>query len=150
MKKIAIKLAIIGIIVISLVIAIVSIAKATAPKQHQTPKIDLVAAVKVNTDPNTLDHPQKAWLGVIEWCESGGKPGSVNPKDKDGTPSYGILQFKPSTFFGYAKRYGVPVTDYMNPDQQEAIMTQLILHSKDIDWHQQFPGCTAKNGPPPA
>ena len=96
-----------------------------------------------------LTHQQKAWLGALEWCESRGRPSAINPKDRDGTPSYGILEFKPSTFALFAGIYGTgSTTDYMNADEQEAIVTQMILKG-GIDWAQQFPACTRLLGNPP-
>lgn len=99
----------------------------------------------------TLDHQQKAWLGALEWCESRGNPKAVNPKDRDNTPSYGLLQFKPGTFYGFAKKYGIATTSlgYMDPEVQEAIVTQMILRG-GIDWSWQFPACTKRLGPPPS
>lgn len=95
-----------------------------------------------------LNRQQKAWLGALEWCESKGKAGAVNPKDSDGTPSYGLLEFKPSTYALFAKAYGLAsTTDYMNPDGQEAIVTQMIL--RGVNLRHQFPACTTKLGLPP-
>ena len=95
-----------------------------------------------------LDHPQQAWLGSLEYCESRGKPDAINPMDSDGTPSYGILQFKPSTYAWYAKIYGMAsTTNYMDPEEQEAIVTQMII--RGVNWAKQFPDCTKKLGVPP-
>ena len=95
----------------------------------------------------TLDHEQKAWVGALEFCESRGNPKAINPKDRDGTASLGILQFKKSSFAYFEKKYGIK-GDLMNADTQEAIVTQMILKG-GINWHQQFPDCTAKLGTPP-
>lgn len=96
-----------------------------------------------------LNYQQEAWLGALEWCESRGNPKAVNPKDRDNTPSYGILQFKPSTFTYYQERYGTPEgTGYMDPEAQIAIVEQMIIRG-DINWSQQFPDCVKKLGKPP-
>lgn len=96
-----------------------------------------------------LSYQQRAWLGALTWCESGGKPGAINPNDRDNTPSYGILQFKPSTFTGYAKLYGIDASKgYMDADTQLAIVEQMIVRG-DVKWSQQFPACTKKLGTPP-
>ena len=106
-------------------------------------------AYAATTTPATLSYAQKAWLGSLEWCESRGQPDAVNPEDSDGTPSYGILQFKPSTFDEFAKRYGIATTTgYMDPEVQEEIVTQMILRG-DVNWSRQFPACTKKLGYPP-
>lgn len=95
-----------------------------------------------------LTHAQEVWKGALEWCETQGKVGAINPKDRDGTPSYYAFQFKPETFALYAKLYGITGTldDY---DAQSAIVSQMILHADSIDWEQQFPVCVHKLGRPP-
>lgn len=95
-----------------------------------------------------LNHEQRAWLGALEWCESKGKPGAINPEDRDNTPSYGILQFKPETFSYFGKLYGVD-GDSMDPLAQENIVAHMIMHSDQIAWDTQFPDCVARLGNPP-
>lgn len=96
-----------------------------------------------------LNYQQKAWLGALQWCESRGNPKAINPNDRDNTPSYGILQFKPSTFNYYQARYGTDKgTGYMDPDAQTAIVEQMIIRN-DVKWSQQFPECVRKLGKPP-
>lgn len=99
-----------------------------------------------------LTHAQEVWMGALEWCESRGKIGAINPKDRDNTPSYGAFQFKPSTLTGYAKLYGVALasTTVMAYEDQHAVLTQMILHRTEIDWSQQFPACSKALGRPPA
>lgn len=96
-----------------------------------------------------LTHRQRLWLGALEWCESRGIPSAVNPKDRDNTPSYGVLQFKPSTFKSFSRLYGITATSTMNDAAQEAIVEQMIVRG-GVNWHQQFPDCVAKLGLPPA
>ena len=96
-----------------------------------------------------LTHPQEVWMHVLEWCESRGYNEAVNPKDNDGTPSYGAFQFKPSTLDYYAEKYGVATTTLMDYQTQKAVVTQMILHRDDINWDQQFPACVKKHGWPP-
>lgn len=102
-----------------------------------------------------LSYQQRAWLGALIWCESHGNPNAINKIDRDGTASYGILQFKPSTFQYYADRYGIEVpvpikteNSFMNPKVQIQIVEQMILRG-DVKWSQQFPSCTQKLGKPP-
>lgn len=99
----------------------------------------------------TLDHAQLVWSYALEWCESHGVPGAINPKDRDGTPSYGGYQFKPGTLNAYAKEYGVEASSsVMDYAEQRATLEAMILHEKQIDWHQQFPDCVKRLGLPPA
>lgn len=97
----------------------------------------------------SLSPAQIIWLARLMQCESGLKSGAINPNDLDNTPSYGLLQFKPSTYAAGAKKYGLAsTTNYMSPEGQVAIVTGWILDGS-ATWSQQFPGCTAKLGPPP-
>ncbi len=174
MKYLKQKIAIISLVLTAIVTLTVANAGGQTVEQRQTSKIDPLAAIilapKKDLQPtskalpipkiakaaplllpldNRLSPDQQAWVRKLELCESGGHPGSLNAKDRDGTASYGILQFKPGTFYGYAKRYGVPVTNYKDPGQQESVLTEMILHAEQIDWHHQFPDCTRKLGMPP-
>lgn len=36
-----------------------------------------------------LTHQQEVWIYALEFCESRGNTEAINPKDLDGTPSYG-------------------------------------------------------------
>lgn len=98
-----------------------------------------------------LSLAQDAWVHNLELCESNGNPLAVNPKDRDGTPSYGAFQFKPSTLWYYAAKYGIPVGDgdYMLYSRQLAVVQQMVLHRNQINWQQQFPVCVEKYGEPP-
>lgn len=89
-------------------------------------------------------------MSALEWCESNGDNSAINPKDLDGTPSYGAFQFKPSTLEYFASKYGVATTTLMDYETQRAVVEQMILHRKEIRWTQQFPWCVKKLGLPPA
>lgn len=104
----------------------------------------------VYTPQPTLSSSQIIWLSKLMQCESGINPKAINPNDLDNTPSYGLLQFKPSTFEASAKQFGfASTTDYMNPASQVAIVIEWILKG-GIDWTHQFPDCVSKLGLPPA
>jgi transglycosylase-like protein with SLT domain len=105
--------------------------------------------VVATSSTEALTSEQQAWLGALEWCESNGNPGAINPKDSDGTPSYGLLQFKPGTFAEFARIYHLAsTTDYMDPVEQAQIVTKMI-ESGTVDFHHQFPDCTHRLGTPP-
>lgn len=91
--------------------------------------------------------PQEAWIAELEQCESSGNPNAVNPKDLDGTPSYGAFQFKPGTFYGLEKAYGI-AGPLMDPVAQRAIVARMI-NDPSMNIHWQFPDCTRKIGLPP-
>lgn len=98
---------------------------------------------------DVLSYEQRAWLGALQWCESRGKPQALNPNDRDHTPSYGILQFKISTFYNYGKLYGINTSKgYKDPEAQIKIVEQMIIKG-GVKWEQQFPDCVKKLGRPP-
>lgn len=89
----------------------------------------------------------EAWKKELRKCESGGNDTALNPKDLDGTPSHGRYQFKDTTFYGFAKQYGIKVTSHKNGDEQEMILDRMILDDK-VDLTFQFPDCTTRIGLP--
>jgi hypothetical protein len=90
---------------------------------------------------------REVWLDALIMCESGGNPGAVNPLDLDGTASYGLLQFKPSTFDMYQKRYGIE-GELMDPEAQKSIVRRM-MDDDVVRWQNEFPDCVRKLGWPP-
>lgn len=88
----------------------------------------------------TVSADREVWLKRLEKCESGGNPNAINPKDRDGTPSHGLLQFKPSTFAGYTKKYGLPAADLMDPEAQRTIVRHM-MDDPNVRWLNEFPDC---------
>lgn len=95
-----------------------------------------------------VEDAQELWLEDLIHCESRGNPNAVNPVDLDGTPSYGLLQFKPSTFTGYRTQYGLPDADLMDPEAQKETVRHM-MQDPGVNWYQQFPACTRRLGLPP-
>lgn len=91
--------------------------------------------------------PINEWKSQLRKCESGGNDKAVNPMDVDSTPSYGRFQFKPSTFYGYANKYNIKVTSYLNGDEQEQLLDKMIIDN-DVDLTREFPACTTSIGLP--
>lgn len=88
-------------------------------------------------------------------CESQGKETAINAVDRDGTPSYGLLQFKPSTLLGVIKGSN------LIPDFEDGEISNVMLFGNlqiraflamygdgkpRSWWRQQFPDCSRKNG----
>lgn len=96
----------------------------------------------------TLTQQQNVWISALQWCESRGNDQAINKKDRDGTPSYGAFQFKPSTYAYLAKRYGLAsTTDYMNADEQRTIVGYMLLDKTISDKElrtRQFPDCITR------
>lgn len=112
-------------------------------------KIETLKPIELLPEPITLTKRQRAWMGALSWCESHHNDSAINKVDRDGTPSYGRYQFKPSTFYYFMKRYEIGTsTNYMDGDLQEKIVEQMIIRN-DVKWSTQFPDCVKKLGTPP-
>lgn len=78
-------------------------------------------------------------------CESAGDPNAYNPKDNDGLPKYGILQYRLETFREQAILYKMlPKNanfeeEIKNPDTQIALAKLMIADGKIGRW-----GCSVK------
>jgi len=105
-----------------------------------------------------FSHRLEVWLSVLEWCESGGKGvKAVNPKDKDGTPSYYFFQFKPSTFKAYGIKYNLlkesisdeEVFKCMENYELTKQIVRLMVQDKQVNLSNEFPACLRKIGNPP-
>lgn len=136
----------------------------TAAKLHLISKDNVVvkAETVIVEEPKRYvpTHAQTVWLHALEWCESRGKESSINPEDRDGTPSYYSFQFKPSTFKSYALKYGLLESSDLNTDAkvmkemsnyntQKAIVTEMLNDPK-VKWNNEFPDCTKRKiGLPP-
>jgi len=95
----------------------------------------------------TISRDREEWLERLILCESSGNPEAVNPVDLDGTPSYGLLQFKPSTFEMFSKAYDIE-GELMDPEAQKAIVRRM-MDDPSVRWENQFPWCVRKLGRPP-
>lgn len=118
------------------------------PMAHGEPEPAEPVIHTVYVDKPTLTPAQVIWLAKLMDCESQIDDTAINPNDLDNTPSWGILQFKPSTFTSFAAKYGI-TGELMNAESQVAIVTYWILHPGEVRWEQQFPWCVEKLGTPP-
>lgn len=100
------------------------------------------------TDVNAPSARQLVWIDALEWRESKGNPKAINPKDSDGTPSYGCLQFKPGTFDRFSEKYGIATTSIMDCDQQRAIVARMV-NDPTVKISRQFPLSIREIGLPP-
>lgn len=123
----------------------------------QTIEVDLLTPLPLSEEPKPepervvhkfLQTPEReAWLERLITCESGGNPGALNPVDRDGTPSHGLLQFKRETFEWAASLYGI-VADLYDAEAQKEIVRRW-MDEPSIIWENQFPDCVRKLGRPP-
>ena len=93
-------------------------------------------------------------MAELAQCESGNDPDAVNEYDLDGTASYGLYQFKPSTLLAEGMRFGVfsdiEPAEIMNVIYDRGIQTAVARAmisergNEQAFWDQQFPGCGEK------
>lgn len=136
-------LALVWLVVALLVIAPpIAASKAEVEGEDVTPSPEEIA----------LQERREVWLNALEWCESRGIHSAVNKVDRDGTPSYGPFQFKPSTFAHYVEKYAIAVPegeDFMHYESQRAIVARMI-DDPEVNFANEFPDCVRnKIGPPP-
>lgn len=107
------------------------------------------AVVVPKPAPVALSAAQEAWIDRLEACESQNDPTAINPKDRDGTPSYYSFQFKPATFRSFGEAYkvlprGLTHDELMEAlkrrDLQRAIVSHMI-GDPSVRWGSQFPDC---------
>lgn len=115
----------------------------TAPAIEEIPKKEPIVIKEVKLQTTT----REAWLAALIMCESSGNPNAINEVDLDGTPSYGLLQFKPSTFEHFKKAYKLE-GELMDPEAQKAIVRRM-MDDPSVRWDKQFPWCVRKLGIPP-
>jgi hypothetical protein len=85
-------------------------------------------------------------------CESGCNSQAVNPMDTDGTASWGMFQFKPSTWRLYVKKYDLFLwqnfddADWWNTmmsGELQRIVVEKMFRDPDVRLAtREFPGCS--------
>lgn len=107
------------------------------------------AIVYIEVEKPSLSPAQIIWLAKLMNCESHINKDAVNPVDRDGTASLGILQFKQGTFDGAMADYGLIGTIHDGVTQVEIVSNWILEEPGDVDWSWQFPACVEKLGWPP-
>lgn len=157
MKKISLTIG--GLLVVAAMVAsMIGFALIVLKHHHPVAVAQAVTIAPVQPVGPVLDHQQETWVAALEWCESRGVSTAVNPKDRDGTPSYYSFQFKPGTFQSFGIHYGVipkgttavQTLELMKSyDLQKQIVGYMVLDKK-TNWYQQFPDCVKRKiGLPP-
>lgn len=98
----------------------------------------------------------KGLIDSLMMCESGGNWQAVNPNDLDNTPSWGLFQFKPTTWRHYVKKYDLfQWTNFddadwwntiMNGDLQRIVVERMFIDPQVRLRTTEFPGCSKKLG----
>jgi hypothetical protein len=122
------------------------------------PDVSRETSKDVTRETPAPDHRLEVWLSALEWCESQGLGTAINPEDLDGTPSYFWYQFKPSTFLGFGKQYGLlasttKLEGILDREMKDYELTREIVRrmarDPEVNLYNQFPWCLKKLGPPP-
>jgi len=111
-------------------------------------KVKTITATTTVYIEKSLKPEQVIWMARLMKCESGIKETAINPNDVDNTPSWGILQFKPSTFDHFTVKYGIE-GELMDPNAQVAVVMHWVLNPEQVTWSRQFPACVKMLGEPP-
>jgi len=85
-------------------------------------------------------------------CESSNNPRAVNFKDRDGTASFGYLQFKPESFKYYGVKYGFigenASWDYIMTiiwdKEMQVRIAKRMIDDKKVDPQREWPLCWKK------
>lgn len=134
--------------------------EATAPKIEYTDTIHqihpqtLATGFVGDTTGALKDNYREELIDKMKICESGDNAMAVNPCDKDFTPSYGCLQFKPDTLKGYTKKYNladisvwedVDTMNWIYDCEFQTTIFKNMLDDPDVVWTREFPDCYRNN-----
>ena len=79
---------------------------------------------RVNVIELNVPDPYELSEKIIQ-CESGNKKWAINTKETHGS-SYGVAQFRLSTFQEFGEKYKLPHSDIYDASQQRAIMVRML------------------------
>lgn len=82
------------------------------PFSVYSPEIASIWTSKIKVDP--------VFAYVVQ-NESGGNPRAYNPKDTDGRPKYGLLQFGWEEFYSWSPKAGIINPEIYNPNHQTIV-----------------------------
>lgn len=115
----------------------------------ETPEIE--TAQIAPESPETAYYPQpdelRKMVDRLAQAESGSNPRAINWKDRDGTASFGCLQFKPTSFRDYGIKYGYfgekvnwnwLMTAIFDCELQKQIAREMIL-DPSVDKNKEWP-----------
>lgn len=160
-----------GIALISLIVPL-GITGLFSPSEESAPTVATTTEPVVEVEPERpipescmrfqagsamlLTEEQCKWMYQLALCESGDNPIAVNQMDRDGTPSYGLFQFKPPTLILFSQWLTIHIDQsnvmsaIYDRSVQEAAVAEMLLHYDQVNWRQQFPDCINKYiGMPP-
>ena len=113
-----------------------------------------LSQMKIVDEDGRIINPYDTYLDAMRDCESDYNDKAINPKDTDGTPSWGRYQFKIGTLLTFGKKYGFFSDTATRQDAkkkifdgefQEKIFIKMI-DDPDVNLKDQFPACHRRNG----
>ncbi len=134
-----------------ILITVFGISSAIAPTTSIMPQ-QIEDWSKIGVMQCELTHAQTAWRYSLEFHESKAKESALNPKDKDGTPSYSYFQFKPDTVKLYGVKYkmipeNLSEKEYIELTKNLEFITEVVTRmicDKDVVWKNEFPDVTQR------
>jgi len=94
------------------------------------------------------EYKHQEFLDFLIQCESGGNEQIINKADTDGTPSYGLLQFKIGTLYYYIKKYNIlpdiELGEIMNvifDGELQVKVFKEMMNDPEVDLTHEFPTC---------
>jgi hypothetical protein len=135
------------------ILATTTVATTTVETPEVKPEVKAPKTALPYKIPDNLDPKTRQILTDLIHCESRGNSNALNPIDKDGTASHGLLQFKPSTFISAIKIVD-PTFDastvmeaLYDPNLQIKAFLAYYGDGKPISWwSRQFPACSKQYG----
>ena len=101
--------------------------------------------------PQEPPYRHQQFLDFLVQCESTGNPNAVNPKDLDGTPSYGLLQFKKGTLYNYLLKYKIlpdierqEVMNVIFDGDLQIRIFKKMMEDPSVNLSAEFPACLSK------
>jgi hypothetical protein len=100
--------------------------------EPEKPVLTIEERIRLEAKKNNVD--ADSMIRVMN-CESSGNPNAINHGDAEitGKPSYGLFQFQPGTFYGWAKIIG-ETGDIMDVDAQIRVAAWAFSEGLQYHW----------------
>lgn len=99
-------------------------------------------------------YKHQAFLDALINCESGGNERAINKVDRDGTSSYGLLQFKPQTLYRFVhEKYQilpdieeVEIMNVIFDGELQIRVAKRMIDDPEVDLSWEFLDCFGRHG----
>lgn len=141
------------LVVLAMSSTILGITIGTTPdaiKQLQSLLLEPTVTTQAES-PVYIPYAHQNFLNHLIDCESSGHEHAINPLDLDGTPSFGILQFKPGTLYAYIQKYKVlpdiergEIMNVIFDGELQIKVAKLMIDDPQVHLWHEFPDCYKK------